>query len=149
MKKAVLAAILVIGGCANHPLDCATGLVAWDDCLPGTAGYNIRQRGQANLQLVRQSQEQEDDRLCQSFGAQPGSETYVNCRVQLYQTAAQNSQATAAQRAAALQAWIASQPRQPSALVPYVVPNPTPLPSPKVCNSQSFDGGRSVTTTCN
>lgn len=38
--------LLVLGGCsssglglANHPADCAIG-VAWDDCLPGTAGYN-------------------------------------------------------------------------------------------------------------
>ena len=26
-------------GFANHPVDCAAG-ISWDDCLPGTPGYN-------------------------------------------------------------------------------------------------------------
>lgn len=37
----ILAASLLMGGCAHHPLDCALG-IAWADCLPGTAGYSNR-----------------------------------------------------------------------------------------------------------
>ncbi|MBT8519248.1 hypothetical protein G6734_00070 [Polynucleobacter paneuropaeus] len=28
-------------GFTNHPVDCAAG-INWDDCLPGTPGYNNR-----------------------------------------------------------------------------------------------------------
>lgn len=79
-------AVLCIGflaGCANHPLDCATGLVAWDDCLPGTKGYEIRQRSLANLSAVKASKDAQDDAQCRSYGASPGSDVCVNCRVQL------------------------------------------------------------------
>ena len=45
IQRTVLATLLAVsllaGGCAHHPLDCALG-IAWDDCLPGTAGYSNR-----------------------------------------------------------------------------------------------------------
>lgn len=41
MAPAMLAACLLMGGCAHHPLDCALG-IAWADCLPGTSGYSNR-----------------------------------------------------------------------------------------------------------
>ena len=45
MKTVIMSFLLIfIAGCANHPVDCATGLIAWDDCLPGTKGYEIRQQ---------------------------------------------------------------------------------------------------------
>lgn len=40
MNRIYLILILVlIGGCAHHPVDCAIG-IPWSDCLGGTAGYN-------------------------------------------------------------------------------------------------------------
>lgn len=75
----------VLSGCANHPLDCATGLVAWDDCLPGTRGYEIRQQSMANLSAAKAAKDIRDDEQCRSYGAAPGSDAYVNCRVQLSQ----------------------------------------------------------------
>ena len=83
MKRCMLLAALVLTGCANHPLDCATGFIAWDDCLPGTKGYEIRQQRLANLKGAIESKQQLDDAKCKSYGATPGSDAYVNCRVQL------------------------------------------------------------------
>jgi hypothetical protein len=83
MKTLLLtAAILVLAGCSNHPLDCATGLIAWDDCLPGTKGYEVRQHSLKNLSAARAEKTATDDAICQSYGAKPGSDAYVSCRVQ-------------------------------------------------------------------
>lgn len=42
MKAWAIATVaLLMSGCANHPLDCATGLIAWGDCLPGTNGILV------------------------------------------------------------------------------------------------------------
>lgn len=78
-----MTAFLMLSGCANHPLDCATGLVAWDDCLPGTRGYEIRQESLKRLAISQQGQATTDDQQCRSYGAIPGSDAYVNCRVLL------------------------------------------------------------------
>lgn len=94
-------------GCAHHPLDCATGFVAWDDCEPGTRGYEIRQSA-----LNR------DDRLCQSWGAVPGTDAYVNCRASL-------AQANAQQRAAIAAAMINHMPAPQPAHAYQVPVNPT------------------------
>jgi hypothetical protein len=80
---AVFAAVL-LSGCAHRPGDCAMGM-ALDVCLPGTNGYNNRQ-----AQLNSDHREYEfkgaaDDQQCQSYGAKPGSDVYVNCRLQLDQ----------------------------------------------------------------
>ncbi|WP_072017585.1 hypothetical protein [Erwinia typographi] len=83
MKKWIIIMSIVMSGCTNHPLDCATGLVAWDDCLPGTVGYNIRQQSLKNLAAAVQEKNDKDDRQCRSYGAQPGTDSYVNCRVSL------------------------------------------------------------------
>lgn len=83
MKRMLSAAILLaLGGCANHPLDCATGHVAWDDCLPGTRGYEIRQQSLKNLPGAKADKAAADDQACQSYGAKPGTDAYINCRVQ-------------------------------------------------------------------
>ncbi|UZE14819.1 hypothetical protein [Pseudomonas sp. B21-053] len=83
MKKLLLAVImLVLVGCANHPLDCAIGLIAWDDCLPGTKGYEVRQQSLKNLSAAEAEKTATDDAVCQSYGAKPGTDAYVNCRVQ-------------------------------------------------------------------
>ena len=84
MKTVILPLLLIfIAGCANHPLDCATGLIAWDDCLPGTKGYEIRQQSLKNLSDAKARKDLEDDAKCRSYGALLGSDAYVNCRVQL------------------------------------------------------------------
>lgn len=75
--------LILIAGCANHPLDCATGLIAWDDCLPGTKGYEIRQQSLKNLSEAKAEKDYMDDAKCRSYGATLGSDVYVNCRVQL------------------------------------------------------------------
>ena len=75
--------LILIAGCANHPLDCATGLIAWDDCIPGTKGYEIRQQSLKNFSEAKAEKDYMDDAKCRSFGATPGSDAYVNCRVQL------------------------------------------------------------------
>ncbi|TWR79727.1 hypothetical protein FJD37_23020 [Pseudomonas saxonica] len=75
--------LILIAGCANHPLDCATGLIAWDDCLPGTKGYEIRQQSLKNLSEAKAEKDYMDDAKCRSYGATPGSDAYVSCRVQL------------------------------------------------------------------
>lgn len=83
MKRYLLLMTLALVGCANHPMDCATGFIAWDDCLPGTKGYEIRQRSLGNLKSAVEIQNAQDDAKCRSYGAVPGSDAYVNCRVQL------------------------------------------------------------------
>ena len=65
----VLMAVLIAAGCAHHPGDCALGIMDWDDCLPGTAGYNKMQQ--------RLTQ---DDTRCQSYGLTPGTTAYATCR---------------------------------------------------------------------
>ncbi len=77
-----VAVLLALGGCANHPLDCAIGIIAWDDCLPGTKGYEVRQQSLKNLSAARAEKSATDDAMCQSYGAKPGTDAYINCRVQ-------------------------------------------------------------------
>lgn len=78
---AVLIALLLTG-CANRPGDCAMGM-ALDVCLPGTNGYNNRQAQLSKAQQAYEYKGAADDQQCQSYGAKPGSDAYVNCRVQL------------------------------------------------------------------
>jgi hypothetical protein len=120
---AILAVATSLFGCAHHPLDCATGLIAWDDCEPGTKGYEMRQAA-ANR----------DDQDCQSWGAKPGTETYVNCRAML-------AQANAQRRAAVAAALIATMPK-PQPVQPHVMPT-----SPTV-NCTSVQTGTITNTNC-
>lgn len=69
-----LAFAMLLGGCAGHPVDCATGLVAWSDCAPGTAGYQRRQN----------SLDQDADR-CSGYGYTPGTDGYAHCRMSMDQ----------------------------------------------------------------
>ena len=114
---------LALAGCANHPLDCATGLVAWDDCLPGTKGYEIRQN-----KLTR------DDELCKSYGLEFGTPEYGQCRVSLHNQSEANKQA-------ALNAWIASRQQAP-AMTPYQ------MPVTKNTNCTTTYNGNQAHTTC-
>ncbi len=69
MRPTALALTLTIAACAHHPGDCALGLMDWDDCLPGTAGYAKHQR----------ALEADDDR-CRSYGLAFGTGDYAACR---------------------------------------------------------------------
>jgi hypothetical protein len=75
-------AVLLLSGCAHHPGECAMGTPR-DDCLPGTNGYEQRQEQINNAVRAQRQRDWSDDKQCQSYGAKPGSDAYVNCRVQL------------------------------------------------------------------
>ncbi len=62
---------VVLGGCANHPLDCAVGF-HHSDCLPGTAGYDNPNKFAAV-----------DNQQCRSYGFKPGTDAYANCMLKL------------------------------------------------------------------
>lgn len=62
---------VLLSGCANHPIDCATGFVH-ADCLPGTAGYADPDK----FATV-------DDAACRSYGLMPGTAQYADCRIKL------------------------------------------------------------------
>ena len=128
-------ALLALAGCANHPLDCATGLIAWDDCLPGTKGYAIRQESLKNLAAAEGQKANSDDAECRSFGAQPGTDTYVNCRIQLKKIASDQQTESAAQKQRAAQAFIMNMQQQQPAIQPQIN-----------CTSTKF--GQTVNTNC-
>lgn len=77
----VCCAVLLLSGCSNRPGDCALGW-ALSVCSPGTLGYKrYQEKQQAGLASIREKAVI-DDLTCQSYGAKPGSDAYVNCRVQ-------------------------------------------------------------------
>ena len=66
---------ILISGCAGHSVDCAMG-AGHNGCTPGTKEYE---------QMVQQQQDAKssddiDDAVCRSFGAEPGSAAYTECR---------------------------------------------------------------------
>jgi hypothetical protein len=70
----VLTSIL-ISGCASDSVDCTMG-AGHNGCKPGTKEYE---------QMVEQQQDAKsiaeiDDAVCRSFGAEPGSTAYAECR---------------------------------------------------------------------
>jgi hypothetical protein len=146
---AVVAA-LILAGCANHPLDCATGLIAWDDCLPGTKGYAIRQESLKNLAATQQQQSNTDDAQCQSYGAKPGTDAYVNCRVQLNRISTEQQSQQSAQRQQAIQTMMLNQQNQQNQQQkPYVVqPVPQIAPAPVQTHCATNAIGQAVYTNC-
>jgi hypothetical protein len=154
MKAWAIATVaLLMSGCANHPLDCATGLIAWDDCLPGTKGYAIRQESLKNLAAAEGQKANSDDAECQSFGAQPGTDTYVNCRIQLKNIASDQQTESAAQKQRAAQAFIMNmqqqqnlQNQQTQQTLQYLQQQ-QPAIQPQInCTSTKF--GQTVNTNC-
>jgi hypothetical protein len=150
MKAWVVAvAALMLAGCANHPLDCATGLIAWDDCLPGTKGYAIRQESLKNLAAAEGHQASSDDAECQSFGAQPGTDSYINCRIQLKKIATdQQAQSTDQKQRAAQAFFLNLQNQQGQQQKPYVMPVQQPSAIPKQTHCTSTAYGQIVDTNC-
>jgi hypothetical protein len=137
-------ALLALAGCANHPLDCSMG-VARDDCLPDTKGYANRQETLSNIAAAKQLQEAKDDAQCQSYGATPGSDAYVNCRVQLDKTATdQLAQAEKERRQRVVQMLQINTQNQQQ----YQQPAPQPYVVPKQTHCTSMAYGQTVSTNC-
>jgi hypothetical protein len=63
--------LLMLTGCANHPIDCAVGFYH-RDCLPGTAGYDDPAKFA-----------EADDKQCKSYGLEFGTQPYATCRMEL------------------------------------------------------------------
>jgi hypothetical protein len=139
--RLMAAALLALAGCANHPLDCSMG-VARDDCLPGTNGYANRQENLNNLAAAKELQAGRDDAQCQSYGATPGSDAYVNCRVQLDKTATDLQAQAEKERRQNIVKMLNSQSQQyqQQAPQPYVMPKQTH------CTSTAY--GQTVSTNC-
>lgn len=131
-------ALLALAGCANHPLDCSMG-VARDDCLPGTNGYANRQERLNDLAAAKELQAAKDDAQCQSYGATPGSDAYLNCRVQLDKAATDLQAQAEKERRQNIMKMLNSQSQQP-APQPYVIPKQTH------CTSTAY--GQTVSTDC-
>lgn len=135
------AALLALAGCANHPLDCSMG-IARDDCLPDTKGYANRQENLSNIAAAKEVQAAKDDAQCRSYGATPGSDAYVNCRVQLDKTATDQLTHIENERRQRIVQMLNSQDQQ------YQQPAPQPYAMPKQTNCTSMVYGQSVSTNC-
>jgi hypothetical protein len=96
--KMVFAAIAMtaLAGCSDipHPLDCATGTVAWSNCPPGSKGYLLHQQ---SMDAKRKADAEKatndpydaaDDAQCKSYGTTPGTDTYVTCRLKIKESRA-------------------------------------------------------------
>jgi hypothetical protein len=70
----VLTSIL-ISGCASQSVDCTMG-VGHKGCAPGTKEYEEMVQQQQDVKTVAEI----DDARCRSYGSQPGSPAYVECR---------------------------------------------------------------------
>lgn len=91
---AMILASLFLAGCAADALDCSMGI--WhDDCAPDTLAYQQREEAQARSQAAAAAMAANDDAKCQSYGLQPGSEGYAQCRMNLDNQRAQMAAALA------------------------------------------------------
>jgi hypothetical protein len=73
----VLTSIL-ISGCAGHSVDCTMG-AGHNGCTPGTKEYEQMTQRQQDAQDAK-TVDTMDDTLCRSYGAEPGSTAYAECR---------------------------------------------------------------------
>lgn len=142
MKKWIGAvALLALSGCANHPVDCSMG-IKWNDCHPDTNGFANRQENLKNLAVAKELQAAKDDAQCRSYGATPGSDAYVNCRVQLEKSATEKLAQTENERRQRIAQMLNSQSQQ------YQQPAPQSYVMPKQTNCTSMAYGQSVSTNC-
>jgi hypothetical protein len=133
---------LALTGCENipHPLDCATGLIAWANCPPGTAGYNERQTH------VLQEQENDDTR-CASYGFSPGTDAFAQCRENLDIDRAHQENANNAALTRSLdQALINSRPPPPPVFAPP--PAPVTIQPRSLVNCTTTYSGTMANTLC-
>jgi hypothetical protein len=134
-------ALLALSGCANHPVDCSIG-IEWDDCLPDTKGYANRQSSLKTLAVAKELQAAKDDAQCQSYGATPGSDAYVNCRVQLDKAATDQLAQAENERRQRIVQMLNTQNQQ------YIQPVPQPNVLPKQTNCTSMAYGQTISTNC-
>jgi hypothetical protein len=73
----VLAGVLM-AGCAGHSADCALGTSVRGDCAPGTEGHARMMQQQQDAKATAAI----DDARCRSYGGDPGSPAYIECRRQ-------------------------------------------------------------------
>src|SRR5664279_6509146 len=66
---------ILISGCASQSVDCTMG-AGHNGCTPGTKEYEQM----VQLQQDAKSTAEIDDAVCRSFGAEPGSTAYAECR---------------------------------------------------------------------
>jgi len=66
---------IFMAGCAGNSLECMTG-TGHTGCTPGTAGYEQAAQQQEDAKTTATL----DDVRCRSYGAQPGSAAYAECR---------------------------------------------------------------------
>ncbi len=67
-----------LSGCAANVIDCTLG-VPHPDCAKGTSGYQAALEEQQATQVTTTI----DDARCRSFGFEPGSPRYTQCRANL------------------------------------------------------------------
>ena len=102
---------LMLAGCSDvwsHRPDCLVGFADGSDCAPGTTAYNQAQARQQQAQ----AQSVSDDAQCQSYGAAPGSPSYIQCRMNLDNQRAQERAQTRAAVAGALAGRVMPPPTQ-------------------------------------
>jgi hypothetical protein len=100
--------VLMLAGCSDvwsHRPDCIFGIADGYDCSPGTVGYSQAQARQQQAVAMSAS----DDAQCRSYGAAPGSPSYIQCRTNLDNQRAQMRTAIASQVAGNMMA----RPQQP------------------------------------
>ena len=66
---------ILLAGCANTSLECATGTPR-ADCAKGTEGHALLEQQKQDKKTV----DSIDDARCRAYGAQPGSAEYLACR---------------------------------------------------------------------
>ncbi len=97
MRILVACALAVLlAGCSDvwsHRPDCMFGFADGSDCAPGTTAYNQAQARQQQAQAQAVS----DDAQCRSYGAAPGSQSYIQCRMNIDNQRAQMRAAIAGQ----------------------------------------------------
>jgi hypothetical protein len=88
MRVFGLLVTLLLAACSwsNRP-DCVFGIRS-DGCAPGTVGYQQAQEAQAQAAAAVAN----DDARCRSYGVEPGSPGYAQCRMNMDNLRAQDEQ---------------------------------------------------------
>ena len=75
-RQALILVALLLAGCAGHSIGCETGIGSHENCAPGTTAYEEKQDEKAAKTAVGAI----NDAKCQSYGFQPGTPAYAQCR---------------------------------------------------------------------
>jgi len=74
----LMLASVLLAGCAGHSADCTLGTTVRSDCAPGTEGHARMMQQQQDVKATAAI----DDARCRSYGGEPGSPAYMECRRQ-------------------------------------------------------------------